>query len=84
MKDEISTEELIACAKAASKEAEERAKVLKIPYTVQEGKSIVRYNPGGRKRSCRNTPESLRQTKGKMLSSRLIPEPSGSRYIQNY
>jgi len=37
------------CALQASIEAQERAKALKIPYTVQEGKSIVRRNPDGSK-----------------------------------
>ena len=40
MKDKITTEELVACAKEASKEAAEKVEFLKIPYTVQEGRKL--------------------------------------------
>jgi hypothetical protein len=44
---EITSKELDSCAKAASKRAVERAKALRIPYTVQEGKRIVEHRPDG-------------------------------------
>lgn len=50
MKDSISSKDLEKCAKAASKRAVERAKALKIPYTVQEGAKIVEHRPDGTKR----------------------------------
>lgn len=46
---EISSKELDSCARAASKRAVERAKALRIPYTVQEGKQIVEHRPDGSK-----------------------------------
>jgi hypothetical protein len=46
-KTTISTEELQACAKAASKRAVERAEALKIPYTVQQGRDLVEHRPDG-------------------------------------
>ena len=49
MKEDITTDELAIQAKKASKRAIERAKALKIPYTVQEGKKIVKYYPDGKK-----------------------------------
>ena len=49
MKDEISTEELQQCALQASIAAQERAKALRISYTMQEGRKIVRRNPDGGK-----------------------------------
>jgi len=47
LKREISSKELQACAKAASKQAVERAKAMNIPYTVQEGLSIVQHFSDG-------------------------------------
>jgi hypothetical protein len=49
LKDHISSRDLETCAKAASKRAVERAKALRIPYTVQEGKNIVEHRPDGSK-----------------------------------
>ena len=46
---EISSKDLEACAKAASKRAVERAKALRIPYTVQEGRNIVEHRSDGTK-----------------------------------
>lgn len=46
---EITGKELNACAQAASKRAVERAKALRIPYTVQEGRSIVKHHSDGTK-----------------------------------
>lgn len=50
MKDRISSKDLEKCAQAASKRAVERAKALRIPYTVQEGRKIVEHQPDGSKR----------------------------------
>lgn len=47
MKNSITSKDLEKCAKAASKKAVERAKALRIPYTVQEGKKIVEHQPDG-------------------------------------
>lgn len=49
MKEDITTEELARYAKKASKRAIERAKALRVPYTVQEGRRIVKHYPDGRK-----------------------------------
>ena len=47
LKSEITSEELRACAKAASTRAVERAQAQRISYTVQEGRNIVRHLPDG-------------------------------------
>ena len=47
MKKTLTTNELQKCAHLASKQAVERAVAKQIPYTVQEGKSIVRHIPDG-------------------------------------
>ena len=47
MKADISSKELAVCAKEASRQAVARAQAMKIPYTVQEGRKIVRRNPDG-------------------------------------
>ena len=65
MKDEISTEELQQCALQASTEAQARAKALKIPYTVQKGKSIVRRNPDGSKEVVGKLPKAYVRPKQK-------------------
>ena len=49
MKEDITTEELAIQAKKASKRAIERATALKVPYTVQEGRRLVKCHPDGRK-----------------------------------
>ena len=46
-KETISREELQVCARAASKRAVQRAEAMKIPYTVQRGRSIVEHFPDG-------------------------------------
>lgn len=50
MKDNITSKDLEKCAKAASTRAVERAKALRIPYTVQEGLNIVEHRPDGSKK----------------------------------
>jgi hypothetical protein len=47
MSETITTKELEECARLASKRAVDRAKAQKIPYTVQEGKKIVRHTEDG-------------------------------------
>jgi hypothetical protein len=44
---EISSEELIECARVASQKAIESAKTNGVPYTVQEGRNIVKHSPDG-------------------------------------
>jgi hypothetical protein len=46
-KTTITREELQECALAASRRAVERAKALRIPYTVQQGRNIVEHRPDG-------------------------------------
>ncbi len=47
MKNTITSRELAACAQAASKRAVERAQAKQIPYTVQEGRNIVKHAADG-------------------------------------
>lgn len=58
MKDEITTEELAAQAKKASKRAIERAKALGVPYTVQEGKKIITKHPDGSEEVIKTLPRA--------------------------
>ena len=50
MNKEPTAKDLNVIAKAASRRAVERAKAMRIPYTVQEGKNIVEHLPDGSKR----------------------------------
>ena len=50
MKHDLSSDELKTLARAASKRAVERARAMKISYTVQEGKRIVQHQPDGKKK----------------------------------
>jgi len=63
MKENITSEELAIQAKKASKRAIERAKALKVPYTVQEGKRIVKYYPDGTKQVIDVLPKAYFQPK---------------------
>lgn len=55
---EISSKELNACAKAASKQAVRNAKENNVPYTVQEGKNIVQHRSDGTKRVISTLPKA--------------------------
>ena len=59
MREELSSNELNTLAHAASKRAVERAKALRIPYTVQEGKRIVEHRPDGSKKVIGNLPKAF-------------------------
>ena len=50
MREELSAEKINAIARKASRLAVERAKALRIPYTVQEGLNIVEHRPDGSKK----------------------------------
>ncbi|RKX41923.1 MAG: hypothetical protein DRP64_10645 [Verrucomicrobia bacterium] len=55
---EISSKDLSACAKAASKRAVERAQAMRIPYTVQEGRKIVQHCSDGTKKTVETLPKA--------------------------
>ncbi len=59
MKSDISSKELAVCAKEASRHAVARAQAMKIPYTVQEGRRIVRRNPDGSKDLLETLPKAF-------------------------
>ncbi len=63
MKADITTDELAVQAKKASKRAIERAKALEVPYTVQEGKRIIKYHPDGTKEVIDVLPKAYFQPK---------------------
>ena len=63
MKEDITTEELAVQAKKASKRAIEKAQALGVPYTVQEGKKLVKHYPDGRKEVIDVLPKAYFQPK---------------------
>ncbi|MFA6714395.1 MAG: hypothetical protein WCS27_03410 [Victivallaceae bacterium] len=65
MKTRISSKELAVCAEAASRRAVERAQAQKIPYTVQEGRKIVKHFPNGNKEVTHTLPKAYVKTDSK-------------------
>lgn len=65
MKTNISSKKLAACAKAASTHAVKRAQAQKIPYTVQEGRNIVKHFPDGNKKVTHKLPKAYLKTDSK-------------------
>ena len=65
MKAQISSKELAICAKAASTRAVKRAQAQKIPYTVQEGRNIVKHAADGSKKVTHTLPKAYVKTNSK-------------------
>ena len=55
---EISSKDLDACAKEASRQAVQSAQANKVPYTVQEGRNIVQHQTDGTKKVVGTLPKA--------------------------